>query len=169
MSNITQYEGILSEVDANGNVIEMYPLIKTDERLLESGRPADAAVVGVFIKQHDENLKKLDAKITPQEILLADYNNLTEEEKKNGVYIITDANVTDLSGGVVLYTGNRGGLGETVDNAIDAIDAKVTELDETIDEVVDTKLTELEERVKNMVTYQWNNSTQTLNIVVSQG
>lgn len=42
----TRYEGIMCNVDDNGNVVEFYPLVLTDTSLQMAGRPADSAAVG---------------------------------------------------------------------------------------------------------------------------
>lgn len=42
----TQYEGILTHVDDNGNETQLYPEVKTDTTLSISGKAADAEVVG---------------------------------------------------------------------------------------------------------------------------
>ena len=42
----TQYEGVFTHVDDNGNEVQMYPEVKTDTTLSVSGKAADAAVVG---------------------------------------------------------------------------------------------------------------------------
>lgn len=55
--SITQYEGVLSKVDENGNVAELYPLVYTDKSLEMSGRPADAAAVKAEINRLDELIK----------------------------------------------------------------------------------------------------------------
>lgn len=51
----TQYEGVLTQVDSEGNVYELFPKVKTDSSLSISGSPADAAKVGEKIKER--NLK----------------------------------------------------------------------------------------------------------------
>ncbi len=44
-----QYTGTLSYVNENGDVLEMYPNVKTDANLTETGKAADAAAVGSAI------------------------------------------------------------------------------------------------------------------------
>ena len=51
----TQYEGVLTQVDSEGNVYELLPKVKTDSSLSISGSPADAAKVGEKISER--NLK----------------------------------------------------------------------------------------------------------------
>ena len=43
---ITEYTGVFTHVDDDGNEIRLYPDIKTDESLSVSGKAADAAAVG---------------------------------------------------------------------------------------------------------------------------
>lgn len=42
----TQFEGIFSQVDKDGNVVEMFPHVKTDDTFTIKGKPADAKAVG---------------------------------------------------------------------------------------------------------------------------
>lgn len=44
--SITEHEGVLKNVDENGNVQILYPDIKTDSTLSISGKAADAAITG---------------------------------------------------------------------------------------------------------------------------
>ena len=46
---ITEYTGVFTHVDDDGNEIRLYPDIKTDESLSVSGKAADAAAVGTNI------------------------------------------------------------------------------------------------------------------------
>lgn len=46
---ITEYTGVFTHVDDDGNEIRLYPEIKTDESLSVSGKAADAAAVGTNI------------------------------------------------------------------------------------------------------------------------
>lgn len=84
---------------------------------------------GKLLSHHStlNNMEDLEGKITPIPILQADYDKLPESKKKNGIYIITDANVTSFTGNTVRYTGGRAGLGDTVDKAISTVDEKVEE------------------------------------------
>lgn len=51
MSKTINYEGILSYVDRDGVVHQLFPRVRTDKALAESGIPADAAAVGAELKK----------------------------------------------------------------------------------------------------------------------
>lgn len=51
MSNVTQHEGILTHVDEDGNIREMYPEIKTDKTVTLDGKAADAAAVRAMFEE----------------------------------------------------------------------------------------------------------------------
>lgn len=122
MSTITQWEGVFTHVDENGNKQQMFPEIKTDPTLTLGGKAADAAVTGAMIK-----------KATPVKILKADFEALTEEQKNTGSYLIIDAGLEFPEGGSgassaaeVSYDGSETGLGSNVQEAIDNVDSKLT-------------------------------------------
>ena len=46
---ITEYTGVFTHIDGEGNETRLYPDIKTDESLSVSGKAADAAAVGTNI------------------------------------------------------------------------------------------------------------------------
>ena len=58
------------------------------------------------------------------ELTQEEYNALSEEEKSNGVYVITDANTDNITATGVLYDGSETGLGNTVQGAIDSLNSK---------------------------------------------
>lgn len=124
MSTITQWEGVFTHVDENGNKQQMFPEIKTDSTLTLGGKAADAAVTGAMIK-----------KATPVKILKADFEALTEEQKNTGSYLITDAGLEFPEAGPVepagassaaelSYDGSETGLGDNVQEAIDNLNGK---------------------------------------------
>lgn len=83
---IIEQTGVLKQVDDEGNVVVLYPAVKTDSTLLESGAPADAAAVGEALK----NVKPADSSVTLTQV---EYDALSDEEKNNGTtYFISDAN-----------------------------------------------------------------------------
>lgn len=119
MSTITQWEGVFTHVDENGNKQQMFPEIKTDSTLTLGGKAADAAATGAMIK-----------KATPVKILKADFEALTEEQKSTGSYLITDAGLEfpEAGGGSgastaaeLSYDGSVTGLGSNVQDAIDNV------------------------------------------------
>lgn len=54
---IIQYTGTLSYVNENGDVLEMYPNVKTDANLTETGKAADAAAVRSAIDSAIDSVK----------------------------------------------------------------------------------------------------------------
>ena len=83
---IIEQTGVLKQVDDEGNVVVLYPAVKTDSTLLESGAPADAAAVGEALK----NVKPADSSVVLTQV---EYDALSDEEKNNGTtYFISDAN-----------------------------------------------------------------------------
>lgn len=100
MSITTQYEGILSEVDSEGNVQEMYPLVHTDTSLTLSGRPADSASVGIALDAMNANIRlKLTGKsYESYEDMVSSLQENQDEGLLNvgqDIYILTQ-NVPDL-------------------------------------------------------------------------
>lgn len=120
MSEVTQYEGILTYVDAAGNETEMYPEVKTDESLTVSGKPADAKAVGDKIKEAMENAGGKAINLTQEE-----YDALPEEEKKNGIYVTPGG--AELTAKNLFYDGSVTGLGNNVQDAVDNVNKKVDE------------------------------------------
>lgn len=87
MAIIAQYEGILSEVDADGNVIELYPLIKTDEKLKDGGKAADAAEVGRILESLTKTLTEIDQSLVEVSKKLSEVEtNLTNLNKVNAIH-----------------------------------------------------------------------------------
>lgn len=113
MPIIAQYEGILSEVDAEGNVVELYPLIKTDENLKDSGKAADAAEVGIILAEVNRKLDNLaKASTIYKGNLVAGNTSITIENEsitKNSIltfftsiYGVNPSSVTASTGSVTL-------------------------------------------------------------------
>lgn len=106
MAIIAQYEGILSEVDADGNVIELYPLIKTDEKLKDGGKAADAAEVGRILD------KLTKASMIHKGILVAGNTQVTIKSESitensiltffTSVYGVNPTSVSVVNGSVTL-------------------------------------------------------------------
>lgn len=59
MATTKEYTGVFTHVDDDGNLVEMYPEIKTDSTLTTSGKAADAAKVGGEITGIKTNLSKV--------------------------------------------------------------------------------------------------------------
>ena len=113
MPIIAQYEGILSEVDAEGNVVELYPLIKTDEKLKETGKAADAGEVGIILAEVNRKLDNLaKASTIYKGNLVAGNTSITIENEsitKNSIltfftsiYGVNPSSVTASTGSVTL-------------------------------------------------------------------
>ena len=76
--------GVLTTLDDNGNIVEMYPEVITDTTLSISGKPADAAAVGEALT----NIQPGDNSVT---LTQAEYDALSDEEKaSNTTYYISD-------------------------------------------------------------------------------
>ena len=101
MPTITQYEGILSEVDAEGNVTELYPLVHTDTSLKVAGRPADAAALKAELDVMKANIdskligKSYESYERLVELLQAVHDDRWLLNVGQNVYILTP-NVPDL-------------------------------------------------------------------------
>lgn len=189
--SITQYEGILSQVDKDGNVVEMYPYVKTDDTLALKGKPADAAATGATINNISTELRNAIieavniAKGRNQAVVYETYSEMIEalslmgnEVLKRGynIYVATPS-VPDLW----VYSVEENSTSyeyvndDTFANAIKENVTvqigyyKVAQLEtQKVDLTsVDQKLKELEERMKTMTTYEWNESTATLNIITT--
>lgn len=126
MSEVTQYEGILTYVDAAGNETEMYPEVKTDKSLTVSGKPADAKAVGDKITEAMKNAGGKVITLTQEE-----YDALPEEEKKNGIYVVPGGE--DLTAKNLFYDGSETGLGNNVQDAVDNVNKKVEEQNKNFD------------------------------------
>lgn len=140
MSEVTQYEGILTYVDAAGNETEMYPEVKTDESLTVSGKPADAKAVGDKITEAVKNAGAKAKTLTQEE-----YDALSEEEKANGIYVVPGGE--DLTAKNLAYDGSVTGLGNNVQDAVDNVNKKVDEQNKNLGEKLDSTFVGTEEKV----------------------
>ena len=83
-----EYEGVMSYVNENGDVLELYPKVKTDTTLSESGKPADAKAV----KEAIDNLQT--------------DNTLTESGKPADAKAVGDK-ITSLTGQITSFENTK--------------------------------------------------------------
>ena len=107
---ITEYTGVFTHVDDDGNEIRLYPEIKTDESLSVSGKAADSAAVGDKINIVSDTLTSRS-------------NNVAslEEGSTTG-----DAELIDI---------RVGADGKTYESAGDAVRSQIDDLNSEIDEL----------------------------------
>lgn len=79
MSKTINYEGILSYVDKDGVVHQLFPRVRTDKALVEAGIPADAAAVGKAInatnKAISDNYNEIKNELSDVKNDLSDVKN----------------------------------------------------------------------------------------------
>lgn len=96
----TQYEGVLSYVDTNGNVTEMYPNIKTDTSLSVSGKAADAATVGTKITT-------LTKSVSDNKTLMTELKKSVSDGKTLVANAITDKGVETATDSTFIVMANN--------------------------------------------------------------
>lgn len=96
-----------------------------------------------------------------------EYDALPESEKNIGIYVISDVeNGDDLGAKNMGYDGSETGLGNNVQDAIDAVDNKVDDIDDKI-QAMNSKITDNSTLVNgycqlpNGLIFQWGSATST--------
>lgn len=85
MSEVQQYEGTFSFFDENGDLVELYPDVKTDVDLSTSGKAADAKVVGDKIADIEDSIETHGTKIESLETKINSFEETKSEIVDSGL------------------------------------------------------------------------------------
>lgn len=94
---IIQYTGTLSYVNENGDVSEMYPNVKTDTNLTETGKPADAAAVGSAIDSVKKELNEAVVEKTKTDTTLSKYGIAADAAAVGTKFESVETNISEFT------------------------------------------------------------------------
>ena len=100
------------------------------------------------------------------EITKEEYAKLGDAVLNDGIiYCVKDAEIDMSAKGITYDNSKTGYTANNVQDAIDEIDVQMDNLENKIADEVDVKIENIEQELSKLVTFEWDEDTQTLNII----